>query len=133
MTGVIVMLGMLFADPITRAIAPEFARVPGKLELTAQLTRVMLPFLPMIAVAVAVMGMLNALHRFFIPSLSPAMFNIATIACALGLAPLMPRIGQPPILAIAIGTLLGGVGQIAAPVAATAARGVPLSAHRQFS
>ena len=72
----------------------------------------MLPFLPMIAVAVAAMGMLNALHRFFIPSLSPAMFNIATIACALGLAPLMPRIGQPPILAIAIGTLLGGVGQI---------------------
>ncbi|HWL75427.1 MAG TPA: murein biosynthesis integral membrane protein MurJ, partial [Burkholderiaceae bacterium] len=112
MTGVIVILGILFADPITRAIAPEFARVPGKLELTAQLTRVMLPFLPMIAVAVAAMGMLNALHRFFIPSLSPAMFNIATIACALGLAPLMPRIGQPPILAIAIGTLLGGVGQI---------------------
>jgi putative peptidoglycan lipid II flippase len=112
MTGVLVILGILFAGPITRVIAPEFARVPGKLELTAQLTRVMLPFLPMIAVAVAAMGMLNALHRFFIPSLSPAMFNVATIACALGLAPLMPRIGQPPILAIAIGTLLGGVGQI---------------------
>jgi putative peptidoglycan lipid II flippase len=67
----------------------------------------------MIAVAVAVMGMLNALHRYFIPSLSPAMFNIATIACALGLAPLMPRVGQEPIMAIAIGTLLGGMGQIA--------------------
>ena len=72
----------------------------------------MLPFLPMMAVAVAMMGMLNSLQRFFIPSLSPAMFNIATIFCALGLAPLMPRFGQPPILAIAIGTLLGGVGQI---------------------
>jgi putative peptidoglycan lipid II flippase len=59
-----------------------------------------------------VMGMLNALHRFFIPSLSPAMFNIATIACALGLAPLLQRVGQPAILSIAIGTLLGGLGQI---------------------
>ena len=72
----------------------------------------MLPFLPLLAVAAAAMGMLNALNRFFVPSLSPAMFNIATIACAIGLAPLMPRFGQPEILAIAIGTLLGGLGQI---------------------
>ena len=111
-TGALVLVGILLAEPITRAVAPEYARVPGKLELTTELTRVMLPFLPLIAVAVAAMGMLNALHRFFIPSLSPAMFNIATIACALGLAPLMPRIGQEPIVAIAIGTLLGGIGQI---------------------
>src|SRR4030095_12891257 len=46
-TGVAVIVGIVFADPITRVIAPEFERVPGKLELTAQLTRVMLPFLPM--------------------------------------------------------------------------------------
>jgi putative peptidoglycan lipid II flippase len=111
-TGVLAVLGMLFATPITRTIAPEFGLVPGKLELTTDLTRVMLPFLPLLAIAAAAMGMLNALNRFFVPSLSPAMFNIATIACALGLAPLMPRVGQPPIMAIAIGTLLGGVGQI---------------------
>ena len=98
----------MFATPITAAIAPEFALVPGKLGLTAELTRVMLPFLPLLAVAAAAMGMLNALNRFFVPSLSPAMFNIATIACAIGLAPLMPRFGQPEILAIAIGTLLAG-------------------------
>lgn len=111
-TGVLALLGILVAEPITRVIAPEFARVDGKLELTADLTRVMMPFLSMVAVAVAMMGMLNALHRFFIPSLSPVMFNLATIACALGLAPLMHYVGQPPIMAIAIGTLLGGLGQI---------------------
>jgi putative peptidoglycan lipid II flippase len=111
-TGVVCLLGIVFARPITGAIAPEFALVPGKLELTAQLTRVMLPFLPLIAVAAAVMGMLNALNRFFVPALSPAMFNVATIACALLLAPLMPSLGQPEIMAIAIGTLLGGAGQI---------------------
>jgi putative peptidoglycan lipid II flippase len=111
-TGVFVVIGIIFAEPITRAIAPGFARIPGKLELTARLTQVMLPFLPMIAVAVAAMGMLNALNRFFVPALAPAMFNVATIACALGLAPLMPRVGLEPIVAIAIGTLLGGMGQI---------------------
>ena len=111
-TGVLCLLGMVFARPITGTIAPEFALISGKLELTTDLTRVMLPFLPLIAVAAAVMGMLNALNRFFVPALSPAMFNVATIACALLLAPLMPSLGQPEILAIAIGTLLGGLGQI---------------------
>jgi putative peptidoglycan lipid II flippase len=113
-TGLVVVLGMIYAEPITRAIASgeEFAAQPGKLELTAYLTRIMLPFLTTIAVAVAMMGMLNSLRRFFIPALSPAMFNVATIACAFGLVPLMPRFGLPPITGIAIGTLLGGLGQI---------------------
>src|SRR5471032_2712239 len=41
------------------------------------------------------------------------MFNIATIACAGALVPLMPSIGQPRIMAIAIAALVGGLGQIA--------------------
>jgi putative peptidoglycan lipid II flippase len=112
-TGTLVVLGIVFAYPITHAIAPGFAEIPGKLELTTTLTRLMLPFLTTVAVAVAMMGMLNSLHRFFIPALSPAMFNVATIACAVVLVPVMPRVGLPPIAAIAIGTLLGGIGQVA--------------------
>jgi len=111
-TGVIAIVGIVFAAPITSLIAPKFAAVPGKLELTTLLTQVMLPFLTTVAVAVAMMGMLNSLHRFFIPSLSPAMFNLATIACAIVLVPVMRRLGWPPIMAIAIGTLLGGLGQM---------------------
>jgi putative peptidoglycan lipid II flippase len=114
-TGVIVVLGIVFADPITRTIASgaEFASVPGKLELTTQLTRMMMPFLTTVAVAVAVMGMLNALHRFFLPAISPAMFNVVTILCAFLLVPLMPSVGLPDIAGIAIATVLGGIGQIA--------------------
>jgi putative peptidoglycan lipid II flippase len=113
-TGTLVVLGIVFAGPITDAIAgAEFAAVPGKLELTAQLTRIMLPFLTTVAIAVAFMGMLNALHHFFIPALSPAMFNVATILCVIAVVPLMPSFGLPPVAGIAIGTLLGGVGQIA--------------------
>jgi putative peptidoglycan lipid II flippase len=112
-TGTLVVLGIVFAFPITHAIAPGFAKVPGKLELTTQLTRIMLPFLTTVAAAVAMMGMLNSLRRFFIPALSPAMFNVATILCAFVLVPVMPRVGLPPIAAIAIGTLLGGIGQVA--------------------
>jgi putative peptidoglycan lipid II flippase len=112
-TGLLVVIGIVFARPITHAIAPWFAGTPGKLELTTELTRVMLPFLGTVAVAVAMMGMLNSLRRFFIPALSPAMFNVATIVCAFVLVPIMPRLGLQPIVAIAIGTVLGGLGQIA--------------------
>jgi putative peptidoglycan lipid II flippase len=111
-TGALVVIGVIFAYPITHAIAPGFAEIPGKLELTTQLTRIMLPFLTTVAAAVAMMGMLNSLRRFFIPALAPAMFNVATIVCAFALVPLMPYVGQPAIAAIAIGTLLGGIGQI---------------------
>jgi putative peptidoglycan lipid II flippase len=112
-TGVLVLLGIVFADPLVRVYAGRFSEVPGKLELTVQLARVMLPFLTLAAVAGAVMGMLNSLHHYFVPALSPAMFNVATIACAFLLAPFMPPLGYPPIMAIALGTLIGGLGQVA--------------------
>jgi putative peptidoglycan lipid II flippase len=112
-TGLLVAIGIVFAGPITHAIAPWFAGTPGKLELTTELTRIMLPFLGTVAVAVAMMGMLNSLRRFFIPALSPAMFNVATIVCAFVLVPVMPKLGLQPIVAIALGTVLGGLGQIA--------------------
>jgi putative peptidoglycan lipid II flippase len=111
-TGALVILGMVFAFPITSTIAPRYADSPGKLELTTMLTRAMLPFLTTVAVAVAMMGMLNALNRFFVPALSPATFNVATILCAVALTPILMALGLPGILSIAIGTLLGGVGQI---------------------
>ncbi len=131
-TTVLVVLGIVFAEQITRAITSDallttvlpvlgfaappavegFAAVPGKLELTTQLTQLMLPFLSTVAIAVAMMGMLNSLHKFFIPAVSPAMFNVVTILCAFTLVPVMPYFGLPGIAGIAIGTVLGGIGQI---------------------
>jgi putative peptidoglycan lipid II flippase len=110
-TGVAVVLAFVFVDPLTRLLAPGYAEVPGKLALVAQLTRIMLPFLTFIGLAAACMGMLNALGHFFVPALSPAMFNVVSILCAVALVPVMPLVGWPPIAAIAIGTLLGGGAQ----------------------
>jgi putative peptidoglycan lipid II flippase len=113
-TGVLVLAGMVFAPEITRALTDErFTSREGAVPLTVQLTRIMLPFLSTLAVAAAMMGMLNSLRQFFIPSLSPAMFNVASIFAVFAIVPLMPGLGLEPIVAIAIGTLLGGVGQIA--------------------
>jgi len=113
LTLALVVAGVVFARPLVMLFASDYAAVPGKIELTVELTRVIFPFLTLVALAAACMGMLNSLHRFFLPALSPAMFNVATIACAIALVPVMPIVALPPIMAIAIGALIGGVGQVA--------------------
>jgi len=110
-TGVLVVLGMAFAEPLVRLFAGSYSEVPGKLELTVLLTRIMLPFLMFVALAAAFMGMLNALHHFFVPAVSPAMFNVGSIACTVGLVAVVPSFGLPPIAAVAIGVLVGGLAQ----------------------
>lgn len=112
MSGAVVAVGMLFVEPLVRVYAEGFETVPGKIELTVHLTRIVFPFVTMVGTAAVMMAMLNALHRFFIPALSPAMFNIATIACTIVAVPLSPHFGIEPIVAIAAGTLIGGMGQI---------------------
>ena len=117
-TGVVVVAGILFAEPLVRTLAADYAAVPGKLELAAALTRILLPVLTLVAVAAAMMGMLNSLGRFFVPALSPAMYNVGIIAGGLLLVPLMPGLGLDPIVAVAVGALLGAVGQVALQVPA---------------
>jgi putative peptidoglycan lipid II flippase len=108
----VALAGIVFAEPMTRAFASGYAAVPGKFELTVQLTRLMFPFLPLVAISVAAMGMLNAVGRFFVPALAPAMFNVASIACILLLVPVLPSFGIEPVVALALAVLIGGLGQV---------------------
>jgi uncharacterized protein YqeY len=126
-TGAAVVAGVVFARPLVSAYAGDFSRVPGKLELTIALTRIMLPFLTMVSVAAACMGMLNSLHHYFMPALSPAMFNIATIVGAIALVPLTPAFGLQPITAIAMAALRGRRPADRHPMAVPPSRRIPLS------
>ena len=54
-TGILVIAGIIFAGPIVNMFAGDYANVPGKLELTTLLTRIMLPFLTLVTVAAALM------------------------------------------------------------------------------
>jgi putative peptidoglycan lipid II flippase len=78
-TSLLALGGIFAAEPLVRLIAPGFAATPGKLDLTVHLTRILFPFLPMIALAAVLMGMLNAQQKFFVPALAPALFNAAAI------------------------------------------------------
>ena len=111
-TLTLVALGLVFAHPLVIALAGDFSAVPGKLDLTVMLTRTMLPFLVLVAIASAMMGMLNSLDRYLVPAMSPAVFNVCSITCTLATLPLLTRLGWPTILAMAFGVLAGGIGQI---------------------
>src|SRR3954468_19020370 len=128
-TGLLVVLGYAFAAPLVTAYAKSFEAVPGKLELTIALARVMFPFLVLVALAVAVMGMLNSLRHYFMPSLAPATFNVVAIVCAFALTPVMPRLGSPRIMSMAIATLLGGLVQLLVQVPALRREGFRYRPH----
>jgi putative peptidoglycan lipid II flippase len=92
-------------------LAAGYGAIPEKLALTAQMTRIMSPFLLCIALASVGMGILNACGSFFVPAMASSAFNICCILAGIFLSPLLPRWGLPPILSMAIGVLVGGASQ----------------------
>jgi putative peptidoglycan lipid II flippase len=112
--AVISIIGWWYAPAIVRVLAPGFYDVPGKAELTVQLTRIMIPFLLLVALAAQAMGILNAHGRFGIPALASAFFNVGSIIGGLLLGFVVgPSIGLSAIEGMAYGTLIGGFLQLA--------------------
>jgi putative peptidoglycan lipid II flippase len=120
------VIGYLVTPWLVRIFAPGFASIPGKLDLTILLTRVMLPFLPAVALAAAAMGMLNARGSFAVPALAPTMLNLGMVVFGVALIPVVERCGQPAILAMALGVVIGGLGQFACQLPALHDKGFRL-------
>lgn len=117
------VIGIVAAPWIVRFMAPGFAGIPGKLELTTLMTQIMTPFLLLVSLAAAVMGVLNTRRIFFIPAVAPTFLNIGLIASGFLIAPFCPRFGLQPIVGMAVGALLGGLGQLLIQVPALREQG----------
>src|SRR5476649_1404130 len=102
----IVMLGI--------SLALDFHHFAEKTELMLQLLRVMFPYMMLVCLAAAFMGMLNARGHFFIPAMGATMLNIVMIASVFWLAPKfgagLPKEQKLPtqIFALAFGVLAAG-------------------------
>src|ERR1700733_6458308 len=59
----------------------------AKTELMLRLLRVMFPYMLLVCLAAAMMGMLNARGHFFIPAMGATMLNVVIIASVYWLAP----------------------------------------------
>jgi len=107
LTGVC-LLGILLSPWIVWAFAPGFSADPDKFALTVLLTRIVFPYIFLVSLVALAMGILNSLGKFAGPALSPVMLNLGMIAAVLFLA----RFFDPPILALAVGVLIGGLLQV---------------------
>jgi putative peptidoglycan lipid II flippase len=111
--GTVCALGMVFAPQLVELLASGFHNVPGKFELAVEMTRIMFPFLLLVALAAQAMGVLNACNRFGVPALSSTFFNIGSLVfgVAIGVG-LGPSIGISRIEGMAIGVVIGGLLQL---------------------
>jgi putative peptidoglycan lipid II flippase len=111
--GAICAAGMIFAPQLVHLLAPGFAAVPGKFELAVSMTRIMFPFLLLVALAAQAMGVLNACNRFGVPALASTFFNIGSVGFGVVLGVwLGPALHLARIEGMAIGVVLGGALQL---------------------
>jgi putative peptidoglycan lipid II flippase len=113
--SLIALLGIVFAPALVSLYASGYQGVPGKFELTVRMTRIMFPFFPLVALAAAFMGILNACGVFFLPAFSSALFNVISVAVGVICAQIIQHWGQgwgiQPIEGMAIGVVFGGAVQ----------------------
>jgi putative peptidoglycan lipid II flippase len=115
-------LGMLAAPLVVAVMAPGWRADTQLFELAVALTRALFPYLVLVGLAALAMGALNAHHRFFTAALGPAVLNLAMIAAVVGLASRLTT----PIMALAVGVLVGGLGQLVVQLPELRRLGVPL-------
>jgi putative peptidoglycan lipid II flippase len=109
--GILCVAGMVYSGPLVALLAPGFD--PDKAALTAQLTRIMFPFILLVSLAALVMGMLNAKNVFGVPAMASSFFNIGSIVGGLLLGYWIdPHFGLRALVGFAFATVLGGALQL---------------------
>ncbi len=111
--GLFCLLGEIFSPQLVRLLAPGYALVPGKFELAVTMSRIMFPFLLLVALAAQAMGVLNACNRFAVPAMASTFFNIGSVSFGLLLGyGLGPFIHLSHIEGMAFGVVFGGALQL---------------------
>ena len=113
-------VGVLAAPLIIGLVAPGFVDDTARFDLSVQLLRLTFPYLFFVSLTAFLGGVLNTWERFAVPAVTPALLNVALIACTLWLAPRL----DAPIFALAVGVLLGGLLQLGLQLAAAARAGI---------
>jgi putative peptidoglycan lipid II flippase len=111
--GPLCALGVICSPQLVRLLAPGFEQAPAKFTLTVLLTRIMFPFLLLVALAAQAMGALNATGRFGVPALASSAFNFGSVGCGLALGYTVGRgSGHGLIVSMACGVVAGGALQL---------------------
>ena len=135
-SGILAVLGVVFAPAITTAVAAGFDE--SRRHLTIALVRILFPMTGLMVVSAWCLGVLNTHRRFFLPYAAPVIWNVAGIAALVVagtwlVSPQLPLEEQLSRLAVALawGLVAGSVLQvlIQLPACWRALHGIPLGAN----
>lgn len=82
------------------------------------MTRFMFPYIGLISMVALAAGVLNTWKKFAIPAVTPVLLNLSWIAAGWLLSPHFAAWGLPPIYALAVGVMVGGILQLAVQIPA---------------
>ncbi|MBS3940021.1 MAG: murein biosynthesis integral membrane protein MurJ [Actinobacteria bacterium] len=82
-TSALVLIGTVFAGPITRILAPGWTPGSDRFELTVLLVRILTPGVGLLVLSAWCLGVLNSHRRFFLSYVAPVAWNTAIIVVLL--------------------------------------------------
>ena len=106
---VITLIGVVAAPVLVAIVAPGFIGDDGRFDIATLMLRFTFPYLFFVSLTAFAGGILNTYGRFAVPAFTPVLLNIALIACAIWLAPMLDE----PGMALAYGVLIAGIAQLA--------------------
>ena len=107
--AIVTAIGVIAAPWVIWLSAPGFAKNPDKFALTTDLLRITFPYILLISLSSLAGAVLNTWNKFSVPAFVPTLLNISFIIFALFLTPYF----DPPIMAMAVAVIVGGVAQLA--------------------
>lgn len=119
---VVTLVGILAAPWVVTAMASGMRDVERAEDFASAvwMTRVMFPYIVCMSLIAFASGVLNTWRRFAVPAFTPMLLNLAMIAASIWLV----EHYNPPIHALAVGVMAGGVAQLAVQWAALARLGL---------
>jgi len=114
---VVSVLGVVGA-PVLVWIMASGLQESGGFDAAVVMTRWMFPYIGFMSLVALSAGILNTWGRFAVPAATPVLLNLSVIGAAWFVSPLFRERGLDPVLALAVGVMVGGIAQLAIQIPA---------------
>lgn len=114
------VLGVLASPLLVWLLASGLRQVEAGhgFEAAVVMTRWMFPYIACMSLVALAAGVLNTWKRYAVPAATPVLLNLAMILAAWLGAPWFKTLGLPPIYALAVGVMAGGLLQLGVQIPA---------------
>lgn len=106
--AIVTAIGIVASPIIILITAPGFTEPVEKFELASLMLKITFPYILLISLASLAGAILNTWNRFSVPAFVPTFLNLSMIGFTLFATPYF----NPPILALAVAVVVGGVLQL---------------------